>query len=225
MILAIETATTTCSIALTSEHQVLGEHSYYLDKSHSALLPSIVEELMVNCGVEKKDLTAVAVSDGPGSYTGLRIGTSAAKGFCYALELPLIAVPTLKSLAYSVSCDLYKDFLLCPMLDARRMEVYTAFYDVELEELRPVEAIPLERESFSEYQSKQLLLFGNGAEKTKPLFEGLPYIQYLDKTELRAGSIGLLAQKMHQDGQIADLAYYEPNYFKAFKAVKPKSLI
>lgn len=225
MILGIETATTTCSVALTSGQQVLAEQTYFLDKSHSALLPGIVHELLVNCGVDKGALKAIAISEGPGSYTGLRIGASAAKGLCYALDIPLIAIPTLKSLAHSAAADLLKDYLLCPMLDARRMEVYTAFYDIDLNEEKAVEAIPLDRESFESFSSRNLLLFGNGAAKTKTLFQGLEYIHYLDKVELRASSLGLLAQKEYEQGRWADLAYFEPNYFKAFKAIKPKSLI
>ena len=225
MILAIETATTTCSIALTDGQKVLAEQSYYLDKSHSALLPGVVEQLLQNCGVEKSALEAVAISDGPGSYTGLRIGTSAAKGLCFALDIPLIAIPTLKALAHAVAVDLYKDYVLCPMLDARRMEVYTAFYDVNLLEERPVAAIPLERDSFEAYADRYLLLFGNGAAKTKELFEGLDYIHYLDNVELKASALGLLAQELYEEKQWANLAYYEPNYFKEFKAIKPKALI
>ena len=178
-----------------------------------------------NCGVEKHQLSAVAVSDGPGSYTGLRIGTSIAKGLCYALDIPLISVPTLKAIAYTVASDFVSDYLLFPMLDARRMEVYTAGYDSKLAEKRPVEAIPLTRDTFQQYADKKLLFFGNGAAKTKELFEGLSYVHYLDGVELKASAVGLLAQVKFEQNEWADLAYYEPNYFKAFKAIKPKSLI
>lgn len=225
MILSLETATTTCSIALTSESQVIAEQNYFLDKSHSSLLPAIIGELLINSGIEKKQLSAIALSDGPGSYTGLRIGSSIAKGLCYALDIPLIPISTLKALAFSVINEPLNEFIFCPMLDARRMEVYTNFFDFELNEVLPVSAIPLERESFESFSGEKLLLFGNGAAKTKELFHGLNYINYMDRIELKASSIGLLADQLLKSESFADVAYYEPNYFKEFKAIKAKPLL
>jgi len=224
LILSIETATSTCSIAITKGKEVIAEQNYYLDKSHSALLPSIIEELLANCAIAKNELSAVALSEGPGSYTGLRIGTSVAKGLCFALEIPLVPISTLEALAFSVASDPLKEYVLCPMLDARRMEVYTAFYDKELNELMPLAALPLERKSFETYSEQKLLLFGNGAEKTKELFAGLDYVYYLDNAMLKASSIGILADSVSKGSEV-DMAYYEPNYFKEFKAIKPKPLI
>lgn len=225
MILSLETATTTCSVALTSGDKILVEQNYYLDKSHSSLLPVIIDELLVNCNVQKKQLKAVALSDGPGSYTGLRIGSSVAKGLCFALDIPLIAVSTLKAMAYSVISKPLSDYIFCPMLDARRMEVYTSFFDFDLREILPVSAIPLEEKSFESFSDKKLLLFGNGAEKTKELFHGLDYIQYLDNVELNASAVGVLADEKLVKAEFENLAYYEPNYFKEFKAIKSKPLL
>lgn len=225
MILSLETATTTCSVALTSGQKVIAEQNYYLDKSHSSLLPAIIDELLVNCHVEKTQLQAVALSDGPGSYTGLRIGSSVAKGLCFALDIPLIAVSTLKALAFSVISKPLAEYTFCPMLDARRMEVYTSFYDFNLNEILTVSAIPLEKDSFESFSDKKLLLFGNGAGKTKELFQGLDYVHYMDDVQVNASAIGLLANERFEKQAFENLAYYEPNYFKEFKAIKAKPLL
>ncbi len=225
MILSIETATSTCSIAITRNDQVLAEQTYYIDKSHSALLPVIIEEMLRNVGVEKMALQAVAVSDGPGSYTGLRIGASVAKGFCYALDIPLIPISTIKSLAFTVQNVLTQEYLLCPMLDARRMEVYMAVYESgKLNELLPVSAVVLDQDTFEKYNDRKILLFGNGAEKTKEIYGEMSNIYYLDHIHLKASSIGLLAEKHLSESNFVDLAYYEPNYFKEFRAIKPKPI-
>ncbi|MEL6557882.1 MAG: tRNA (adenosine(37)-N6)-threonylcarbamoyltransferase complex dimerization subunit type 1 TsaB [Bacteroidota bacterium] len=225
MILSLETATTTCSVALINEGDLIAEQNYYLDKSHSSLLPAIIEELLVNCNVQKMQLQAVALSDGPGSYTGLRIGSSIAKGLCFALDIPLIAINTLKALAFSVVSEPLSEYIFCPMLDARRMEVYTSFYDFDLNELLPTSAIPLERDSFESFTDKKLLLFGNGAGKTKELFQGLDYVHYLDDVQVKASAVGLLANERFEKEAFENLAYYEPNYFKEFKAIKSKPLL
>ena len=225
MILSLETATTTCSVSLINAGKLIAEQNYYLDKSHSSLLPAIIEELLVNCNIEKNELQAVALSDGPGSYTGLRIGSSVAKGLCFALDIPLIAVNTLKALALSVVSEPLSEYIFCPMLDARRMEVYTSFYDFNLNEVLPTSAIPLERDSFESFSDKKLLLFGNGAGKTKELFQGLDYVHYLDSVQVKASAVGLLANEQFEKEAFENLAYYEPNYFKEFKAIKAKPLL
>jgi len=212
-------------VALTSGKKLIAEQNYFLDKSHSSLLPAIIEELLINCHVEKTQLQAVALSDGPGSYTGLRIGSSVAKGLCFALDIPLIAVNTLKAIAFSVISKPMAEYIFCPMLDARRMEVYTNFYDFNLNEIMPVSAIPLERDSFESFSDKKLLLFGNGAAKTKELFQGLDYVHYLDDVQVNASAIGLLANERFEKKAFENLAYYEPNYFKEFKAIKAKPLL
>jgi tRNA threonylcarbamoyladenosine biosynthesis protein TsaB len=174
------------------------------------------------------DLDAVSVSKGPGSYTGLRIGVSAAKGFCYALDIPLIAVPTLQSMALSAQWSLEDspkppaNPLYCPMIDARRMEVYTALFDQQNNEVRTTEALIVGKESFQEeIKSNIIYYFGDGAEKCREVLNH-EHMIYLDDIYPSVASQAVLANAKFLSKDFEDLAYFEPYYLKDFIAGKSK---
>ncbi len=226
VILSIETSTTVCSVALTDGNNVVASEKLFLEKSHSNLLTVIIESILDQSNLAKEQLDAVAVSEGPGSYTGLRIGVSTAKGLCYALEIPLISVSTLEAMAFEVNKFNTESFLLVPMIDARRMEVYTATYDAKLEKLNEVNAMILGENSFKETLSdKKVLFFGNGADKFKPLIESNSNSRFLSDVSPSAWAIGLLAFEKYQKENFKDVAYFEPFYLKEFRATTPKALL
>lgn len=225
-ILSIETSTTVCSVALTTDGNTLASQKLFLEKSHSTLLTVVIEQIMKQVGMEMAELDAIAVSKGPGSYTGLRIGVSTAKGLCYALDKPLIAVNTLLAMANEVNRQNHSQALLCPMIDARRMEVYTALYDDGLNELKKTSAKILEENSFDEtLNQKQVLFFGNGADKFMALKTGVANAVFIDNITPSAWSVGLLANQAFLKGDFEDVAYFEPFYLKDFVATKPKKVL
>lgn len=224
MILSIETSTSVCSVALIRGADVLAKEILFTEQSHSTHLTLLITEVLKKGGAEMQDLEAVAVSEGPGSYTGLRIGVSTAKGLCYTLKIPLISVPTLKAMAYEVSLE-QKDGLLVPMLDARRMEVYTSTFDRDLyvvDELRP---LILDESSFGETLAKQkMFFFGNGAGKFMSIIDH-PNAEFIENKVPQAWCVGLLAAQKFLRQEFVDTAYFEPNYLKAYQATKPKKLL
>lgn len=226
MILSIETSTKICSVALHNQGVLLAESTLYVDKSHSEKLAVLIKDLLSYAEINPKDLSAVAIASGPGSYTGLRIGTSTAKGLCYALEIPLIAINTLKAMAHGVSQILTeKDLWLCPMLDARRMEVYSLLADNELKIIQPTEAIIIDANSFEEeLKHQRILFFGNGAFKCKPILSQKQNAMFIETDSISAVYVGKLAWEKYQQKEFEDLAYFEPAYLKEFKAIKPKNL-
>jgi len=225
-ILSIETSTTVCSVAITTDGNTLASQKLYLEKSHSTLLTVVIEQIMKQVGIEMAELDAIAVSKGPGSYTGLRIGVSTAKGLCYALDKPLIAVNTLHAMANEVNLHNHSQDLLCPMIDARRMEVYTALYDGELNELKKTSAKILEENSFHEtLMHNQVLFFGNGAEKFITLKKDVPNAVFIDRITPSAWSVGHLAHQAFLKSDFEDVAYFEPYYLKDFVATKPKKIL
>ncbi len=221
LILCIETSTTQCSVALAKEGELLGlkeeNSSQYM---HSEWLHVFIETLLKDCGVSFDELTAVAVGMGPGSYTGLRIGVSTAKGLCFAQDLKLIALPTLDILAHQVN---EVEGVLIPLLDARRMEVYSKVLDSAHKEIRSTEAEVINSDSFSGYRKEEHLhLIGPGAEKCREILgeEGISY--YPDLLPSAAQMIGL-AQAKFSAGEFEDVAYFEPYYLKDFVLQKPKA--
>ena len=222
LILSLETSTPVCSIALHRQGVLLGSQSYHLDKSHSSLLPGILGELVGNCGVQLRDLSAFAVSAGPGSYTGLRIGLSTAKGVCYAMGIPLLSVGTLDTLVQQAIDWLPEGALIAPMLDARRMEVYTKLLSTEGEELWPLQALILEEDSYQDFDDQELYLVGNGASKCNG-FLTHPRLHILAQVHPSAASMGSIAWEKFQKFEFEDLAYYEPNYLKAFQTKPPSN--
>ena len=226
MILSIETSTSTCSVAFHSNGKLIAYEEVHLEKSHSGYLTVIIDQIMANCQIEKENIDCIAVSEGPGSYTGLRIGVSSAKGLCYAWDVPLIAVNTLKAIAFSAIENLKylvdENTLFCPMLDARRMEVYTAIYDRDLKQILEVKPMVIDESSFeSFFKDYKILFFGNGALKCNSVLSNSNLI-YVGEYLPSAKYIGLLAQNKFNNGSFEDLAYFEPLYLKAYQAKKPK---
>ncbi len=225
MILSIETSTKICSVALHNQGVLLAESTLYVDKSHSEKLAVLIKDLLSYAEITTKQLKAVAIAGGPGSYTGLRIGTSTAKGLCYALKIPLIAINTLEAMALGVAKMNFDNTLLCPMLDARRMEVYSLLLDSGLNIIQATQAKIIDKSSFSEKLKKhKILFFGNGSAKCKPALGTNKNAFFLDIQPLSAVFVGELAYKKFQQEAFEDLAYFEPEYLKEFIAIKPKNL-
>lgn len=217
LILSLETSTTVCSVALAQAGKLIGMSELRLEKSHSSHITVLIQQLLENTGFTEKDLSAVAVSGGPGSYTGLRIGTSTAKGLCYALNIPLIAVSTLHALAQQVIgfTPAPEQFLFSPMLDARRQEVYTALLNAELKEILPDQAMILEEHSFRESLEKnKIIFFGSGAAKWQTLLGENANALFLESVIPTGEAVSELAWQKFQAAQFEDVAYYEPFYVK-----------
>ncbi len=213
-ILSIETATTNCSVALSKDGKLLAsKEDYNTSYSHAERLHVFIEELLVSAEVSMQELSAIAVSKGPGSYTGLRIGVSAAKGLCYALEIPLISVPTLTALAYQVQ----EEGLVIPMLDARRMEVYSAIFDAQHQQIRETQAQILDETSFAEeLASGKVYFIGNGVEKFTEVCQHPNAVFIMDKLP-SAKETSVLATAKYAQKDFEDVAYFEPYYLKDFK--------
>lgn len=220
-ILCLETATTNCSVALSINGEVVMMQEDNAKKySHAERLHTFIKEVLDKAGVAQEKLNAIAVSKGPGSYTGLRIGVSAAKGLCAALGIPLIAVETLRSL--SRKQNLTHNELVVPMLDARRMEVYSAIYDSEGNVIRGTEAQILDETSFTEYLDKSIVHFiGNGVEKFQEVCTH-PNARFVTSELPSAAQMAGISNQKFQEGLFEDVAYFEPYYLKDFIADKPK---
>jgi len=218
VILSLETSTEVCSVALQEGKTLLAQAEVHEPQSHAARLAPLIEEVKRVAGVTSKDIHAVAVSQGPGSYTGLRIGTSTAKGLCYALDIPLIAVGTLELLAFQGSAYNSSGALLCPMIDARRMEVYCLVAGHDLQVIEPVSAKIIDEHSFKELlEGNKMLLFGNGSAKCKAVIRHSNAI-FLDNVYPLAAALGVIAQKKFNAGQFEDLIHFSPFYLKEFIA-------
>jgi tRNA threonylcarbamoyladenosine biosynthesis protein TsaB len=220
LILSIETATTNCSVSLSKDGEtLLLKEDYSNNYSHAERLHVFIDETLREANIERSQLDAIAVSKGPGSYTGLRIGVSTAKGLCYALDIPLISISTLEALAHQVKAD---SGVIVPMLDARRMEVYSAIFSSDYKMNRKIEAQILDETSFAEELSKDKVYFiGNGVEKTKALLDNENAIFVEDKLP-SANQMSALAYLKYKISDTEDVAYYEPYYLKDFVALKPK---
>ncbi|MBF9255170.1 tRNA (adenosine(37)-N6)-threonylcarbamoyltransferase complex dimerization subunit type 1 TsaB [Pontibacter sp. 172403-2] len=217
VLLAIETSSTVCSVALYKDNQLLGASELQIEKSHSSHITVMIAQLVENCGLALEDLSAVAVSGGPGSYTGLRIGSSTAKGLCFSLDIPLLEVSTLHGLTAQViaATPNPEQYLFCPMLDARRMEVYTCLLNHQLEEVEPVAPLILESDILQERLAQQgIIFFGSGAGKFKELVSGNSNALFIDSILPSAKTIGQLALNKYAQKQFEDVAYYEPFYLK-----------
>jgi len=224
-ILNIETATEVCSVAVFHGEEIIFQKEETKGPSHAVLLGQFVNEAIGSLRAEKIRLDAVAVSCGPGSYTGLRIGMSEAKGLCYGLNIPLISIPTLKLMAHSVSNIVEEPSLLCPMIDARRMEVYDALFDNRLNELRSVAADIIDENSFADFLvNNKIAFFGNGAEKCKAVLQS-PNAVFLDNIYPKAADMVRLAEEAYDNGSFVDVAYFEPFYLKEFVATTPKNKV
>lgn len=227
-ILHIETSTTACSVAVSEDGQNIFRKEDLNGPSHAVSLGVFVDEALSFADSHGMPLDAVAVSCGPGSYTGLRIGVSMAKGVCYGRNLKLIGIPTLKVLCVPVLLyhdELPDDALLCPMIDARRMEVYAAVYDRALRPVRDIAADIVDEHSYADYlQEHPVYFFGNGAAKCKEKLTH-PNAHFIDGIQPLAGMMFPLAEKAIAEGRFEDVAYFEPFYLKEFVAGTPKKLI
>ncbi|MFW5656597.1 MAG: tRNA (adenosine(37)-N6)-threonylcarbamoyltransferase complex dimerization subunit type 1 TsaB [Bacteroidota bacterium] len=228
IIIHIETSAEVCSVALSDNTDIIGEVHSLQPRSHASELAVLIDKILRNNKIGASSLSAVSVSKGPGSYTGLRIGVSTAKGLCYGAGLPLITIDTLLALANGGLQQLLtdhkpvKDGLLCPMLDARRMEVYAALYSSELNLIRPTDAVIITPESFKqELDEKKVYFFGPGAAKCKEIICH-ENACFLDGIEPSALNMVPFAVKAFKNKQFANLAYFEPFYLKDFVATKPK---
>ncbi len=228
LILNIETSTNVCSVALTDNGMVLQRHEDDKGQNHAALLSGYIKECLDEVDRKGLKLEAVAVSTGPGSYTGLRIGFSEAKGLAYALEIPLIGIDTLKLMAVSVMFrhEVDPDALFIPMIDARRMEVYTSVLDLSLNTLMRPSPLILDEESYSEWIStgRQILMFGNGSDKAQTVITG-NNVKFIPNIKPIAADMLALSEMSFRRKDFLDLAYSVPTYLKEFQATKPKSLL
>ena len=246
LILSIETSTTVCSAALHDNGKLIASKELLTPQSASSQLALIINDLIIDLSISAKDIKAVAVASGPGSYTGLRIGVATAKGFCFALKIPLIAINTLALMAYQLKYSTPSPFspspllanpsawerglggevsnvLLCPMLDARRMEVYCLLADSDLNSVEATQAKIINQESFKEWLDKHIIFFfGNGADKCKDLLNHAN-ARFIDKINPTAAKLGEMAFKKFEKNEFENLSSFEPHYLKEFLVKKPKT--
>lgn len=221
-ILNIETSGHACSVAISDDDKVILAKQTDEKNSHSIKLATLTYELFKTLNLKPKQLNAIAISRGPGSYTGLRIGTSFVKGLCYSLNIPLLAIDTLKLMCVNVlqNFSLNNESILCPMIDARRMEVYTALYDVSLNNISEIQPLVLNEQAFDQYGNNELYFFGSGMNKWKELINGKKTSNFkfisdiLPKAELMAS----LSYQIFKEKKYEDVAYFEPFYLKEFIA-------
>lgn len=221
LILCIETATDSCSVCVADGQRVIAVKESHHSRSHASQLSVFIDELLQENQLQYASLDAIAVSCGPGSYTGLRIGAATAKGLCFALEKPLIAVHTLESMAHLFKNNAAGNAdYFCPMLDARRMEVYTALFNRELKFERPAEAVILEEDFLSDYlQQNNIQFFGSGSIKFKNICKS-EHAHFADDFNLSATGLVNLALHKYVQKQFEDIAYFEPFYLKDFAGPK-----
>ncbi|MEC8832892.1 MAG: tRNA (adenosine(37)-N6)-threonylcarbamoyltransferase complex dimerization subunit type 1 TsaB [Bacteroidota bacterium] len=215
VILNLETATTNCSVSISKDDNIIVlKENNAVNYSHSEQLHIFIKEALQEASLSFSDLDAVAISKGPGSYTGLRIGVSSAKGLCFSLDLPLISVPTLQSMAHQIKLN--SGELVIPVLDARRMEVYSCVYDVNNSEVRETRAEVINELSFKEYVSdNKVYLVGSGAEKCKVVLRHPNFI-FNESVVPSAKDMASIAFKKYESKHFEDVAYFEPYYLKDF---------
>lgn len=218
LLFLIETSSINCSIAICDENKILAFEEKQEINIHASAITLFIEEVLKKANKTLKDIDAIAVGKGPGSYTGLRIGVSTAKGLCYALEKPLIACNSLKTL-FEQAKTIHQDtsLIYCPLLDARRMEVYTCMYNFDGNEIKNISATIIEEHTFSEELSNyKILFFGDGAEKTKLLYSANKNAMYIDGLYPSAKFMHHEALECYNKNRFEDVAYFEPYYLKEF---------
>lgn len=222
LLLHIDTSLELASVALSAENKLLAFASNNNQQDHAAWIHTAIEELMKKAEHALSDLAAISVTIGPGSYTGLRVGLSTAKGICYALKKPLITIPTLELIAATAKAvnathEPSTNWLICPMIDARRMEVFTALYDALLHEIGSARALILDETSFQqELKENKIFFCGNGAVKFKSICKA-PFAHFISDNATAENMIPLAVQRYHNK-DFADLAYSSPLYIKEFQA-------
>jgi tRNA threonylcarbamoyladenosine biosynthesis protein TsaB len=241
VILSIDTSTTGCSVALHNGHKLLACYELFTERTSSSLLTTLINNVVQHVGHQLADLDAIAVAKGPGSYTGLRIAVATAKGLCFALDKPLLAINTLQAMTEQIRhySSLERQpglapywnaspvsLLFCPMIDARRMEVYCALYDAEGVELMPTTAKVIDDQSFaSELERGAVLFFGDGAAKCRPMLSQHPNACFLEPPiHPSARTVGVLAYAAFLDGRFEDVATFEPFYLKEFMSTQKRMI-
>jgi len=233
LILHIETATNICSVALSRGEEILSIRESDEDRSHGSLLTMFMQEVLNEAAVKPDQINAVAVSKGPGSYTGLRIGVSVTKGFAYARKIPVIGIVTLQAMTGAATNNnevkalqqRYPEILFCPMIDARRMEVFSGLYNKNCQEISPVSALVVDESSFiANLDSHHIAFFGNGSEKVKDVLCH-PNAHFISGITPSSASMVPLALKNYKDKIFEDTAYFEPFYLKDFVATIPKKKV
>ncbi len=232
LILSIETSSENCSVAISDNGKIISSSQSTELQSHASVLTVLIEEIMTKNSLKIKQLDAVAVSKGPGSYTGLRIGVSVAKGLCFGSGKPLIAINTLKSMMSGLKIEL-NDFssrftdetVFCPMLDARRMEVYMALFSKNGDEISETAAVIIDEVSFGEIlENKSVVFFGSGSDKCQEIIKSKNAV-FIRNFTLKADYVSILAEEAYISKTFADVAYFEPFYLKDFIATTPKRKI
>jgi tRNA threonylcarbamoyladenosine biosynthesis protein TsaB len=231
MIICLETATNLCSVALCNSDGIISLRENNESKSHATMLTVYIDEIFKETGIRAADLEAIAVSKGPGSYTGLRIGVSVAKGIAYAASIPLIGIETTLSMFWGLreNPELYNesetDTLFCPMLDARRMEIYYAIYDATGKTIKDISAEIITGDSFNNIpESRKMILFGDGAAKCKDVIER-SNISFENKFSISASHMHKPALQALKEKRFENVAYFEPFYLKDFITSKPRNSI
>ena len=230
-IILIETATSVCSVALSESGRVIFEKASFDGPSHASVLGVFVEAAVQEAKAYKIRLDAVAISGGPGSYTGLRIGVSMAKGLCCGFGIPLLSIPTLKIMAFKAISNfasaegLLEEVHFCPMIDARRMEVYAALYDSSLRPIQAARPEIITEESYAEMLDKRRIYFvGNGASKCKEVIRS-PQAVFLEDIHPMAADMAMLSERALKEGAFESVAYFEPFYLKDFIATTPRNTV
>lgn len=222
LILGIDTSTTSGSVALLADDQIVAVQQYIIEKSHSSLLHVMIDQMMKNAGKQMSDLSAVAISEGPGSYTGLRIGASAAKGICFALDIPLIAINTLEAMAYRVHRFSDESAWYCPMIDARRMEVFSLMMNEKFEVTRPTTPILLEEYQYQDVlETQKILFFGDGSDKAKDVIKHDNAVFIADVVP-SAEEVVILALAKYEAENFENRIDFEPFYLKEFRLATAK---
>lgn len=223
IILSIETSASACSVALHKDGKLIDTIEIAEPQAHAAKVAVSIKELLNKSSLTVNNLEAVAVSSGPGSYTGLRIGTSVAKGLCFGLDIPLIAIPTLRALTHHVAKS-HKGSFFCPMIDARRMEVYVQIFDPMLNAMTETEARVIDETSFQELLDQQtVLFFGDGAEKCRGVINH-PNAKFIQDVHPEASFVGGVAEQDFREKKFADLVDFTPFYLKEFVAKKAQPI-
>ena len=222
-ILNIETSTTVCSVSVSENGNLVSLKEINNGFTHAENLHVFIEEVIKKAGIILKQLHAVAISKGPGSYTGLRIGVSAAKGLAFSLNIPLIALDTLQIITNSVEINTNENAVFCPMIDARRMEVYTAIYDKNLELIKNTEALIVDENSIAHYtEYAKIYFFGDGMQKCKEVLQTLKNAEFISDILPSAKAMCNLSFKKYNNNLFEDVAYFEPFYLKDFFFVTKK---
>lgn len=228
LLISLDTSTTVCSVALHRDGVLLGCYELFTERTSSAMLTTLISDVVQHAGHELNQIDAVAIAKGPGSYTGLRIGVSTAKGLCFALDKPLLAVNTLAAMTEQIRAFYPADHVLCPMIDARRMEVYCAFYDAaDGNELQPTAAQIIDAQSFSDWLARgPVVFFGDGAVKCRSVLGEQPNAHFVNQLVVpSARTVGALATTAFAQGRFEDVATFEPFYLKEFMTAKPKPMV